>query len=278
VRLEGCFVLIAGSASAEASSELLADAANAVRRLVSAIVREGGGIVLFTGAPEPVSTSGQPLIFDWLALEEIEREPPSRSQRAVVVTSSKARSRMTPARQALLNRLTERGIVRLVAIPDDVHTGGNISDAQVREADAFIAIGGGMGVADRAGKMRRKGGVILPFDARIGALGGDGTGSVGLYQQAVSSPEHFAPHAPDVLAEALPFLTVHAASPDLAVHHTIQVLVAERAARDDARMPEVVLLTALPVELDATRRTLGIVTDPRKTSGAQTCCRARRHG
>ena len=56
---------------------------------------------------------------------------------------------MTPVRQALLDRLTERGIVRLVYIPDDVHTGGNISDAQVREADALIAVGGGTGIADR---------------------------------------------------------------------------------------------------------------------------------
>ena len=200
------------------------------------------------------------------SLEELEHEAPPGAVRAVVVTSSKARSRMTPARQALLDRLADQGVVRLVAIADGVHTGGNIGDAQVHEAHALIAVGGGKGVADRAAKMRRKGGLILPLDAQIGALCDDGAGSAGLYQQALSSPDNFAPLAPKALAEALPFLTVHAVSPDLTVQHAIRVLVAERTARDDARSPEVVLLTALPVELEATLRALGIFADPSKTA------------
>jgi nucleoside phosphorylase len=266
VKLAGCFVLLAGSANQEAPPDHLSEAARYIRAIVGAIVREGGGIVVFTGAPEPMSASGQTLIFDWIALEEVERQAAPGTVRAIAVTSIKVRGRMTAARAALLERLVANGVVRLVMLPDDIHTGGNIGDAQVAEASAMVAVGGGKGVSDRAAKMMRKGAIVVPLDARIGATSSDGRGSEALHQQALSAPERFVPSAPEALRAVLPLLTVHGDTADVAVTATVDVLARARAEIEAARAPEVLVLTALAVELEAVKQALGVVAEPRKTT------------
>jgi len=264
--LAGKFVLVAGSADPAASPERLSEAARYVREIVATIVHAGGGVVVFTAAPEPVSRSGHQLIFDWIALEEVARVAAPGAVAAVAVTSAKVRGRMTVERGALLDRLVASGAVRLVMIADDVHTGGNIGDAQVAEAFAMVAIGGGRGVVDRAAKLMRKGGIVVPVDARVGAASADGKGSETLYQQALANPERFAPFGTQALRDALPVLGVHSATSDLAVKATLAVLTQAHHEQDAARAPDVLLLTALPVELEAVQQTLEIASDPRKTA------------
>lgn len=266
MKLTGCFVLLAGSANQVASPDRLSEAGQYVRAIVGAILREGGGVVVFTGAPEPLSGSGHPLIFDWIALEEVDRYAAPGTVRAVAVTSMKVRGRMTAEREVLLKRLVDKGIARLVMLPDDIHTGGNIGDTQVAAAFAMVAVGGGKGVSDRAAKMMRKGAIVVPLDARIGAMSSDGKGSESLYQQALSAPERFAPSAPEALRAVLPLLTVHGATADVAVTATVDVLARAHAEREEARTPDVLVLTALSIELEAVKRALRIVGDHRKTT------------
>ncbi len=264
--LTGCFILLAGSANREASPGHLSEAVSYVRAIVGAIVRAGGGVVVFAGAPEPTSTSGHALIFDWIALEEVERAARTGTVGAVAVTSTKVRGRMSSERAALLDRLVAKGTVRLVIIPDDIHTGGNIGDAQVAESFAMIAVGGGKGVVDRATKMMRKGAIVVPVDTRIGAANSDGSGSEALHQQALATPERFVPSAPEALQIALPLLTVHGVATDAAAKATIDVITRARTEVDALRRPDVLVLTALSVELEATRRALAIEANPRKTT------------
>jgi nucleoside phosphorylase len=264
--LAGRFVLLAGSAGPEASPEQLSEAAGYVRDVVGVIVRAGGGVVVFTGAPEPRSESGHVLIFDWVALEEVDRNGVPGTLAAIAVTSAKVRGRMSAERAALLDRLVATGIIRLVMIADDIHTGGNIGDAQVAESSAMIAVGGGRGVVDRATKMMRKGAIVVPVDASIGAASADGKGSEGLHQAALKHPERFVPFATQALRDALPVLAVHGAVPDVAVNATVTVLARALSEQDAARPPEALVLTALPVELEAAKQALGITSEPRKTT------------
>jgi nucleoside phosphorylase len=265
VTLIGKFVLLAGSASPEAAPESLSQTITLVRAIVGAIVRAGGGVVVFTGAPEPTSSTGTPLIFDWVALEEVERLRPA-PLAAVAVTSKKLRSRMSPAQSALLDRLSANGTARLLMIPDNIHTGGNIVDSQVAESSAMIAIGGGRGVFDRATRMMRKGAIVLPLDAHIGSTTMDGKGSEELYQQALAEPVRFVPSAPDALRDALPALNVHAAPPETVANAALNVLSRAFAAQDAARRVDVLVLTALPVELEAMKHALNVSGVPHKTS------------
>ncbi|WP_437978892.1 hypothetical protein WMF11_22640 [Sorangium sp. So ce295] len=274
MRLRGCFVLIAGSANQQASPDDLSDATRYVRAVAGAILREGGGVVVFTGAPEPTSTSGHVLIFDWIVLEEVEREAAPGTVHAIAVTSMKVRGRMSAERAALLDRLVAKGTARLVMVPDDIHTGGNIGDAQIAEAYAMVAVGGGRGVTDRATKMMRKRAIVVPVDAQTGGASADGRGSDALYQQALLAPDRFVPSAPQTLREALPVLTVHGSAADAAVRATVDVLSRARAEFDATHPPDVQVLTALSVELEMVKQALGIASDPRKTTSGTNVWRA----
>lgn len=266
VSLAQVLVLVAGSANSDVAPDWLDETLAYVRDLTRLVVLEGGGLVVFTGAPEPTNASGQPLIFDWVVLEEVERVADAGKVSVVAVTSAKLRGRMPADRAALLERLVAQGVAQLVMIPDDIHTGGNIGDAQAAAATAMIAIGGGRGVSDRAAKMMKKRATIIPIDVRVDGASSDGGGSSKLYQDAVAAPERFMPLGPETLRDALPTLALHGNGRSLAVNATLAVLQQAAAQVQATRPPQVLVLTALPVELEATKVALGGVGAAQKTA------------
>lgn len=254
-------VLIAGSAAADASIEKLERAHEFVKLLVRRILAVGGGLIVFASG-EPTNDIGNPLIFDWTVLREIDSvaPQPSAEPRVVIVTSDKARStKMSDTHRTILGRLSARGIADVVDIPNDVHTGGNIRDEQTSRAAAMIAIGGGKGVTDRAWKLRKEGIPVLPFDLMIGSFSNDGDGALGLHRQFMEQPKGFFANTGDQLRGRVLSLSLERPVLELPeiVSQSIAAIAAEIEAARRAGPVEVLLLTALPVELQASLDILG---------------------
>jgi len=258
--LAGRRILIAGSASRNVEAGKVRRAVGFVQLLARAILTAGGGLVVF-GSNEPSSNEGVPLIFDWVILREVESlcHAKETSARVVVVTSNKARGKMTDEQRALLAKLSARGIADFVNIPDDVHTGGNIGDEEAARTNGMVAIGGGKGVADRASKLCRRGFPVLPFDLQIGALSEDGEGAIALHRAVSEAPERFFPHTAARVRAALPGLSLDAPVMDLSAiaERSVAVLGDELAAADASAPAGVLFLTALPIELAAMLEVLG---------------------
>lgn len=254
--MNGPLILIAGSASPTAQSEKLERAHAFVRLLTRQIVAAGGGLVVFAGG-EPVAANGTPLIFDWTSLRELETLPSSAQLKSVVVTSQKARTaKITDQHRALLARLSARGLIDIVSIPDDVHTGGNIGDEQTTRASAMIAISGGKGVADRARKLQRFGRPVLPLDIALGSLSNDGDGAVALHHRFLEVPSSFFPSMGDSLRSRILGWSLDAPAvplEDIAEEAVLAVL--EELNANVLQGPlDALVLTALPMELAAARK------------------------
>jgi nucleoside phosphorylase len=268
--LRGNMILIAGSAAPTASEEKLQRAHNFVRLLVQKILHEAGGLIVFASG-EPTADNGLPLIFDWTILHEIKRLAPPvfSTPRVVIITSEKARSvKMDESQRTVLAKLSSSGWADIINVPNDIHTGGNIADEQAARAAAMIAIGGGKGVTDRARKLQKKGIPVLPFDLVLGSSSDDGDGAVGLHKEFSEQPTKFFVHTGEQarkyimgLSLATPVLSL----PELA-SRSMDLIAAEIEASEQARPIEVLLLTALPIELHATLHALGVLDQsPRKT-------------
>lgn len=255
-------VLVAGSASNTCSTAKLEVAHAFVQSLTRRVLEAGGGFALFASG-EPSTDGGIPLIFDWTVLREIDRclalDAPVRHC-VVVVTSHKAWStKMSETQRQLLAKLSGAGAAECAYVDDAVHTGGNIGDEQIERAAAMIAIGGGKGVTDRAQKMMRKGCPVLPMDLSIGALSGDGDGAVGLHKKLLAEPQRFFRFTADHVRRYLPSLSldVQGAELEAVAVRVVELLAAEfDAARANAPI-DVIVLTALPIELCAMHAALG---------------------
>ena len=274
--LRGQNILIAGSASLECPAEKLRLAHAFVRAVVEEILAAGGNlVVLASGEPRQAGDEQLPLVFDWTALEVLEQYAaaspgrPSDGPRAWVVTSNKAlKQKLSDAHREVLSRLTERELIELMFIPDEVYTGGNIVEGEVQRATAMVALGGGKGVADRASKMQRKKAPVLPLDLELGAFSADGEGAVGLHRQAREEPGRFFPCAHEHFKKQVLALSLNGAgaNPQRVAKRVVGLLGAEFEAAKASAPADVALLTALPVELEAVKRALGMATaeHPRK--------------
>ena len=257
------FVLVAGSASNMCPAAKLEVAHAFAQALTRRVLEEGGGFALFASG-EPTTDGGIPLIFDWTVLREIDKYliasgAPLRHC-VVVVTSHKAWStKMSEAHRQLLGRLSGAGAAEFAYVDDDVHTGGNIGDEQIGRASAMIAIGGGKGVTDRAHKMMRKGCPVLPMDLSIGALSGDGDGALGLHKRLLGEPQRFFSLTADHVRRYLPSLSldVQGADVETVATRAVELLAAEFDAARESGPVDVIVLTALPIELSAMHAALG---------------------
>ena len=256
-------VLVAGSASNTCPTAKLEVAHAFVQALTSRVLEKGGGFVLFASG-EPTTDSGIPLIFDWTVLREIDKcvtligVPLRRC--VIVVTSHKAWStKMSEAQRQLLAKLSRAGVAVCAYVDDAVHTGGNIGDEQIGRASAMVAIGGGKGVTDRAYKMMRKGRPVLPMDLSVGALSGDGDGALALHKKLLAEPQRFFPVTADQVRRYVPSLSldVQEADVDAVATRVVELLAAEFDAVRANGAIDVVVLTALPIELSAIHAALG---------------------
>lgn len=233
-----------------------------VREVTKKVLSAGDGFVVFVAA-EPVNDEGQSLVFDWTVLREVEASfpEPVALPRVVIVTSDRARrEKMNAEQRQLLARLSQRNLMEMAIIPDDLVTGGNVGDEQAERAAAMIALGGGKGVADRARKLMRKGRPVYPMDLVLGANSEDGDGASALHKAFMSAPLTFLSHTGDsARPKSLALSLEEPIQPVAAIAAGVVSLLEEELSAEVRAAPtDVLVLTALPVELHAARTAFGI--------------------
>lgn len=272
--LSGRFVLIAGSANAGCSADKLRRGHAFVRALTRQLLERGAGVVTFaSGTPSHSSNPELSIVFGETILSEVGaylagtvvgRRPCVR-----IVTSSKAlTSKLSTKQRNLIARLSELGAAEIAYIPDEVHTGGNIRDKQVEWADGLVVLSGGKGVADLARKCRTAGVPIIPLDLDVGSSGNDGEGAIALYRRALVSPNEFLLLTGARFPSIAPAMSLEAstAEPYQVATRVCDLLAAEVVAQLNARPVDVLVLTALPVELQEARAAFGVTPETQPSS------------
>ncbi|WP_260958489.1 phosphorylase family protein [Pseudomonas citri] len=263
--LEKQCVLIAGSISKSTDRALVDRAHHLVRGLTKAALDAQASLVVYLTS-EPKNDHGDPMVFDWTIAREFEQLAALQDtkNRLHIVTSQRALySKMDDEGRQLISRLVEQDIAQIEYVDDDVVTGGNIRDAQLDLATAMIAIGGGKGVIDRAQRALKLKLPVFPFDIDVGAFSEDGPGAIQLHRQFTQNPTAYLPHTGESVRRKLLGLSAQHAPADLQglADKTVQLFVQERIAADAAATPDVLVLTALPVELAAAKHALGVDDD-----------------
>ncbi|KPG95939.1 purine phosphorylase [Pseudomonas sp. RIT-PI-q] len=260
--LENEFILIAGSIYKKTEKAFVDRAHNFTRALTKSILDAEGGLVVYL-AGEPLNESGDPLTFDWTVVYEAEKLSanyvPAR-QLKIITSDLAMREKMTEEKRKLIRRLGALKFAEIIYVEDDLITGGNIGDEQVEVATAMIALGGGKGVSDRARKMSKRKLPILPFDLQLGGFSDDGQGALGLRGNFLRDPLSMFPVTGEQVKRELDVLSLQEPIFGLneLAERSVSLFQAEREAEQASRTPDVLILTALSVELAAARLAFGI--------------------
>ena len=197
--MNGKFILISGSAGQSCPSDKLDVAFQFVRSFTGDVLRRGGGVVVLASDEE--SVKGEPnasLLFDWLALREVERYANSttdihRTYSRIIMSDKAPESKIDDANLKMLRNLQQRKAVEVYQIRREVFTGGEYRRVMVEKSDAMLAIGGGKGTYAAGTVMMELGKPVLPLDLKLGSTADDGDGAVALHRELATEPERFFP-------------------------------------------------------------------------------------
>lgn len=264
-KLENEFILIAGSISKKtekASIDLSHDFTRAVTK--SVLAAQGGLVVYLAG--QPVNESGDALTFDWTVAYEAEKlfsEYAPAHQLKIITSQLAMQEKMTLEQRTFIRRLAAEDYAQIVYIEDDLVTGGNIGDEQVEVATAMIALGGGKGVSDRARKLRKRKLPVLPFDLQLGGFSEDGEGALGLRANFFREPLALFPFTGEQVKGRLESMSLQEPlySLDKLADLSVGLFQAEIEAKEAARSPDLLVITAIAIELAAAKKVFGIGED-----------------
>ncbi|WP_349934841.1 hypothetical protein [Acetobacter sp. A11-2] len=263
--LSSSYILLAGSISNTTENDLIDRAHEFVNTFVEKVIDAGGGFVIYVAA-EPVNGDNKPLLFDWTIAKAVDRLIPGDSQKIrlrIVASWDRLQAKANPEQRKLLLGMVARGVAEIVPLEEDVVTGGNIGDEQVEYATAMVALGGGKGVLDRARKMVKKLLPVLPLDLQLGANSEDGAGALGVLKNFLANPLSYMPNTGNKVVKFLPALSLQ--DPVLSYSEISQRIITifyeEELGRIGALPPDVLVLTALDIELAAAKQALGIAED-----------------
>lgn len=258
------YILLAGSISNTTDDGLIDRAHEFVHSFVEEVLSAGGGFVIYVA--EPVNADNKPLLFDWTVAKAVDKLVPSDSSRVrlkVVTSQERLQSKANPEQRKLLTEMIARGVAELVHLEEEVLTGGNVGDEQIEHATAMVALGGGKGVLDRARKMAKKLLPVLPLDLQLGANSEDGAGALGVLKNFQTNPLTYMPNSGNKVIKVLPALSLQEPVISLSdiSRRIVKIFYEEEKARIEALPPDVLVLTALDVELAAAKQALGIAED-----------------
>lgn len=264
--LHGRWLLVGGSASPASPSELLERSHVFVREVVRQAWNRGFGfVVLASNEPLQEEEPRHPLVFSWTILEEVARLSANDDGcvRVVAITTPKFTGRIPKERSYLLQALVERGVACVETISNDLWVGGRFREMQASYANAMICLGGGKGIADLADKLLTRGMPVLPMDIEIGGISQDGGGAVQLYQEMARQPSHFLRHTGGQISSRLFDLSLRNDSADITrvAAMAVDVISQELRAMDAIASVDILVVTALPVELNAARDAIEIAQD-----------------
>lgn len=259
------YVLIAGSISKNTEKRNIDRAHNFVRALTQSILDANVGLVVYL-AGKPVNEDGELLTFDWTVVNEADKlmEKYTPAKQLLIVTSRSAmREKMTEEERMLIRKLLMTKFAVVNYLDDDLITGGNIGDEQVGAATGMIALGGGKGVSDRAYKMRKANHPVLPFDIELGGICDDGKGALGLHARFYREPLTMFSCTGESVRNQLDTLSLQEPCYELGQlsEIAVELLKHEWATQQSLRAPDVLILTALPVELAAAKKAFDIADD-----------------
>ncbi|CAB3831519.1 5'-methylthioadenosine/S-adenosylhomocysteine nucleosidase [Achromobacter mucicolens] len=263
--LENEYFLIAGSVSKKTETAVIDLAHNFTRAVTKSVLAAKGGLVVYL-AGLPTNEAGDALTFDWTVAYEAEKlladYAPAR-QLKIITSQVAMRDKMTYQQRALIRRLSAENFAEIVYIDDDLITGGNIGDEQVEVATAMIALGGGKGVSDRAHKMRKRKLPVLPFDLQLGGLSEDGGGARFLLDTFFKEPLTMFHFTGEQVKGRLDSMSLQEPlySVDRVADHSVALFQAEFEAREAARSPDLLVITAIAIELAAAKRVFAIGDD-----------------
>ena len=268
--LASSHILLAGSISNATENALIDRAHEFVDAFVEEVLKAGGGFVIYVAA-EPVNSDNKPLLFDWTVARAIDKLLPSDSQQVrlkIVASQERLQSKANPAQRRLLLGMIARGVAELVPLEEEVLTGGNVGDEQIEHATAMVALGGGKGVLDRARKMSKRQLPVLPLDLQLGANSEDGKGAIGILKSFQTTPLTYMPNSGNKVIKTLPALSLQ--DPVMSISdiskRIVKIFYEEELARVQALPPDVLVLTALDVELAAAKQAFGIAEDAEHTT------------
>ena len=259
------YILLAGSISNTTENSIIDRAHEFVNNFVEEVLRAGGGFVIYVAA-EPVNADEKPLLFDWTIAKAVDKQIPHESTQVrlkIVASPERLETRTNDHQRRLLMSMIARGVAELVPLDEEVVTGGNVGDEQIEHASAMLALGGGKGVLDRAHKMSKKYLPVLPLDLRLGANSEDGTGAIGVLKKFNAAPLTYMPNTGNKVVGLLPALSLQ--NPYMSLSNIssriVKIFYDEEQARKNALPPDVLVLTALDVELAAAKQAFGISDD-----------------
>ena len=263
--LASSYLLLAGSISIATDNVLIDRAHEFVDALVAEVLQAGGGFVIYV-ADEPVNTDQKPLLFDWTVARAVNRLMPDESpdvRLKIVASPERLQTKMNAEQRRLLNSMIARGVAEFFSLDEEVLTGGNVGDEQLEHATAMVALGGGKGVADRARKMAKRFLPVLPLDLQLGANSEDGAGALGVLKALQANPLTYMPFSGNQVLKVLPALSLQEPVLPMSTisRRIVGIFYEEEQARIAALPPDVLILTALEVELAAAKHALGIAED-----------------
>lgn len=263
--LENEFILIAGSISKKTEKASIDLAHDFARALTKSVLAAKGGLVVYL-AGLPINETGDPLTFDWTVVYEAEKLlagcPPAR-QLKIVTSQLAMQEKMTLEQRTLIRRLSAEDFAEVFYVEDGLVTGGNIGDEQVEVATAMIAVGGGKGVSDRARKLRRRKLPVLPFDLQLGGFSEDGEGALGLRANFFKEPLTMFPFTGEQVKGRLDSLSLQEPlySLDKLADLSVGLFETEIKAKEAARSPDLLVITAISIELAAAKKVFDIGED-----------------
>lgn len=270
VALAESYILLAGSISNATENTLIDRGHEFVEAFVEEVLNAGGGFVIYVAA-EPVNADQKPLVFDWTVARTVDKLTPGDSGKPrlkIVASQERLQAKANLEQRKLLYGMVARGVAELVDLENEIVTGGNVGDEQVEVASAMVALGGGKGVLDRARKMARRSLPVLPLDLQLGAFSEDGSGASGILKTFRSTPLMYMPNTGTSVVKSLPALSLQEpvlSLPEIA-KRIVKVFYEEEQARLAALPPDVLVLTALDIELAAAKQAFGIGEDMTPTT------------
>lgn len=264
-------ILLTGSISNSTDDSQINKAHVFVDALVKEVIDADGCFVTYCSA-EPVNSNQKPLLFDWTVVRAINRLIPGDSAKVrlkIVASRERVQNRMSKEQRQIFNGLIARGIAEHITLDEDILTGGNIGSEQIKHATAMIALGGGKGVQVGANSMMEKSLPVLPLDLQLGANKEDGNGgALNVLAKFYTDPLKYMPNTGNAVVKRLPVFSLE--DPvfefvDIA-KQIVNTIYEEELARVAALPPDVLILTALPVELTAAKQAFGITEDIKPTT------------
>lgn len=268
--LASSHILLAGSISNTTENELIDRAHEFVDTFAEEVLNAGGGFVIYVAA-EPVNADNKPLLFDWTVAKAVDRLIPGESSQVrlkIVASQERLQSKANLEQRRLIRGMIARGVAEVVPLEEEVLTGGNVGDEQIEHASAMVALGGGKGVLDRSRKMSKRLLPVLPLDLQLGANSEDGAGALGILRGFQANPLTYMPNSGNKVVKVLPALSLQ--EPVMALSdiskRIVKIFYEEEQARIEALPPDVLVLTALEVELAAAKQAFGIAEDAEHTT------------